>query len=213
MWLVLSEFFRVADLGMPYVVYLFGGVAVFNFAAQSIQLIGASLVSHEALLSRMFVPAEIPALATGLAAAINTGITLLVLLVLQVVVGVGIPWTMPLGIVPFALLGGFAVGTGLLVASAGVRFHDALGLVAVLLQLLAWLTPTFYPLEAIPEPYRYVILANPVTHYLELLRGLLTRGELGSAASWAYAAGAAVVALGIGLRVFPRLARSARVAS
>jgi ABC-type polysaccharide/polyol phosphate export permease len=212
MWLVLSGFFRVASLGMPYVVYLFGGVAVFNFASQSIQMIGVSLVSHEALLSRMFVPAEVPALATGVAAAVNTGITLLVLLVLQVVVGLGIPWTAPLGILAFALLGAFAVGTGLLVASAGVRFHDALGLVAVVLQLLAWLTPTFYPLTVIPEPYRWVILANPLTHYLELLRDLLSRGELGPLSSWAYAAAAAVIALGVGLRVFPRMARSAQVA-
>jgi lipopolysaccharide transport system permease protein len=73
-----------------------------------------------------------------------------------------------------ALLG---LGCGLLVSSFTIKYRDLKFLLTFGIQLLMYATPVIYPISALPEKYRTLILINPVSGIVENFRyALLGKG-------------------------------------
>lgn len=211
MWLVFSRIFRysVGVSGVPYVVYLLAGVIIVLFFQQGVEMVASSVVLNSSVLSKVYVPPEIFSVAAGLAAAINLSLSAIPLLLFQVVLGVGIPWTVLLVPLPVIALLLLVVGLGLLVAAVAVRFHDMLDFNRVILIALGYLTPSFYPVAIVPGALRQVIEFNPVYHDLNLFRYLIYTGSLGNWQTWVAAFGSGTLCLAVGLGVFARSWRTA----
>jgi ABC-2 type transport system permease protein len=213
MWLVFDSVFPVADLGVPYAVYLASGVLVLTAAQQGINGLGASFQTYEPLLSKVHLPAEVLAAGAVLAMAFHTGLALLALLALQLGLGVPVSTTAALVPVVLLLLLSFSCGLGMLVAGWSIRLPDLLHIVGIVLYLVGFLTPTFFPITALDEPARSVVEANPLTTYLELLRSTLYAGDAGTVAEWALCGGLGIGMLLFGVRSYQRSARRAVVHS
>jgi ABC-type polysaccharide/polyol phosphate export permease len=148
-------------------------------------------------------------LAAASAAAVNFGLSLVPLLAIQLATGWGIPWTVVLVPIPALALLGLAAGVGLIVASAAVHFYDVIDLTGVVVQLIAYLTPGFYPISIVPEAYRPFMQLNPLYHYLLVFRGFVYGGEFAPALSFAVMAVTSLGALALGVWVFSRSWRNA----
>jgi len=61
-------------------------------------------------------------------------------------------------------------GTGLALSVIFIRFDDARNIVNVLLLILIYLTPIFYPLAILSDQMRYIVGLNPLTSYLDVFR-------------------------------------------
>jgi lipopolysaccharide transport system permease protein len=75
-------------------------------------------------------------------------------------------------------------------------------------QLLMFATPVIIPIERIPERYRWVVNANPLSPIVEAFRGAF---GVGGAISWsglAYGAVCAVSLVAMGVVIFNRVERS-----
>jgi len=59
-----------------------------------------------------------------------------------------------------------------------VFIRDIHHLLGVVVQMLFFLTPIFYPLDAIPWPYRYLIYLNPLTFIVNHFRRVALFGQL-----------------------------------
>lgn len=182
LWIVFSQIFRFEIPGVPFAVYLLSGTITITFFAQGVNATGAAMVNNAQVLSKVYVPAEVFAVSSGVAAATNFVISLIPLFAIQLATGVGIPWTVLLLPIPTVFLLGFTIGVGLLVAAAAVYFYDALDLTNVLLQLVSYLVPTFYPISIIPDRFLPVVQANPLYSYLKVIRGFAYEG--GFAPTW-----------------------------
>lgn len=203
MWLVFGEFFRFSIPGdVPFVIYLLSGIILVTFFAQAVNAVGAATVNSSSILAKVSVPAEIFSVAAALAALVNFGLSILLLLGFQLALGTGIPWTVVLVPLPALCLLMFVSGIGLLVAAAAVYFYDVLDFVGVLVMLLTYATPTFYPISIVPEKYLWAIYANPLYSYLEVFRGFIYGGEF--VAGWMFAVmiSTAIVSLAVGVWVF-----------
>ncbi|MFN2487787.1 MAG: ABC transporter permease, partial [Acidimicrobiia bacterium] len=154
--------------------------------------------------TKVYVPAEVFSFATALAAAANFMISLAPLLIVQLIAGVGIPWTIVLSPIPVVAMLALVTGLGMLVAAAAVRFYDVIELTRVLVVLLTYATPVFYPISIIPERFLGLVYANPLFSYLEVFRSLFYRGEVPPLWQWAVVVGSAILALGIGVWAFSR---------
>jgi ABC-2 type transport system permease protein len=90
------------------------------------------------------------------------------------------------------------------VASAAVFFYDVLDFTAVLIQLIGYLTPTFYPVSIVPEQFLVLIQANPLYSFLLVFRGFAYEGAF--APGWAFAVmiGSSIAVLLLGVWVFHR---------
>lgn len=198
MWAVLSGVFHARGAGVPYIVYLLSGVTVITFFEQAVLTGGWSIVSNSTVLSKVHVPPQLFVLSAALAAGVTFLLSLAVLLAIQLCTGVGIAPTAVLMPIPALGLLMLGAGAGLLLAAAAVRIHDVVDFTTVLLQLTAFVTPTFYLLSSVSEPVRTLISLNPLTQVLTLMRALLYGDSLGAWWSWAATLGAGAAALTLG---------------
>ena len=188
--------------GVPFVVYLLSGVLLVTFFSQGINNVGISLVSSSGVLTKVYVPPEVFAVAAAFAAAVNFTISLAPLLVVQVLSGTGIPLTVVLVPLPVLALLSLVTGLGLLVATSAIRFPDTLDLVGILVVLLGYLTPTFYPLEIVPDGFRLAVEANPLYSYLVVFRSLVYEGTAAPLWNWAVMVVTALGFLALGTYTF-----------
>ena len=77
------------------------------------------------------------------------------------------------------MMAGLGFGFGLIISALTTRYRDLRFLVSFSVQLLMYATPVIYPLNSIPERYKWLMLANPVSSIMEAFRyGFLGVGEL-----------------------------------
>ena len=204
LWIVFSQVFRFEIPGVPFAVYLLSGILIITLFAQGVNSTGAAMVNNAGVLSKVYVPAEVFAFSSGVAAAANFAISLLPLFAIQLVTGVGVPWTALLIPLPLIMLLAFTIGVGLLVAAAAVYFYDVLDLTNVFLQLVSYLVPTFYPISMIPERFLPIIQINPLYSYLKVFRGFAYEGVFAPGWNFVVMIVSGVAMLVLGVWVFSR---------
>lgn len=206
MWIVFSQIFsRQSGDDVPFVVYLLSGVLfISTFFAQGVMAAGASLVNSRGILSKISVPGEVFAFTAGIAAMVNFMIGLIPLLLVQLVAGQGIPWTIVLVPIPMLAMLLLVTGLGMIIAAAAVHFYDVLDFVRVVIQLSIWLVPTFYPIEIIGEPFQTIIKLNPLYSYLVVFRGFVYGGTFAPVWNFVVMGVSAFLFLGVGVWVFSK---------
>lgn len=212
-WFVFSNIFtRQSEGEAPFIVYLLSGTLfIAVFFSQGSLAGGSSLIGSRNILSKIRVPGEVFAVTASLAAAVNFLIGIVILAIIQLGSGWGIPWTVVLVPIPTIAMLLFVTGFGMLIASAAIHFYDVLDFVRVLLQLVIWLVPTFYPIEIVPDNLQILIKANPLYSYLEVFRGFMYEGQFAPKWNFAYMGISALAMLLIGVWVFSRSWKNAAV--
>jgi lipopolysaccharide transport system permease protein len=75
------------------------------------------------------------------------------------------------------MVGFLALGVGLIISSLTVRYRDLVFLITFAIQLLMYGTPVIYSVGTVSEKYKFWILANPVSGFVETFRfGLIGTG-------------------------------------
>lgn len=205
MWMVFSQIFNRVSEDVAFIVYLLSGILLIQtFFAQGAMAAGSSLISGGSILSKIRVPGEVFAFTAALAAMVNFFIGIIPLLIIMVLTGTSIPWTVILIPIPAIAMLALVTGFGMLIASAAVHFYDVLDFTRVLVQLSIWLVPTFYPLEMIPDNLQIFIKLNPLYSYLEVFRGFVYRGEFAPTWNFVYMFASALIMLAIGVWLFAK---------
>lgn len=80
--------------------------------------------------------------------------------------------------VPFIVALSFPllVGFSLFLGSLGVFVKDINTIIGVIVNMLIFLSPVFYPLSNIPQKLQWLFYLNPLTYIIEALRGALMHG-------------------------------------
>lgn len=205
MWLVFSQIFNRTSGDVPFIVYLLSGILLIQtFFSQGVIAAGSSLLSGGAILSKIRVPGEVFAFTAATAALVNFAVGLVPLVIIMLITGTPIPWTVILIPIPAIAMLGLVTGLGMLVASAAVHFYDVLDLTRVLLQLSVWLVPTFYPIEMIPENLQFIVKINPLYSYLVVFRAFVYEGRFPATWNTVYMIGSALVMFVAGVWVFSK---------
>jgi lipopolysaccharide transport system permease protein len=68
------------------------------------------------------------------------------------------------------IMAGMGLGLGIIISSLTTKYRDLQQLVGFGVQLLMYGTPIIYPLSSIEGPWRWAILANPMTPIVEVFR-------------------------------------------
>ncbi len=83
-------------------------------------------------------------------------------------------------------------------------FNDIVQIYQAVLTAWMYLTPIMYPLSALPDEYRRLVLANPMTHLVEAFRTPIYAGTIPSLHVMITATVAALGTLVIGWVIFER---------
>jgi len=183
-----------SDSKTEFALMLFAGLMIFNLFAECINRAPALIISNVNYVKKVVFPLEIlPWVALG-SALFHFLVSLVVWLVACLVLFGQLQATallLPLIMLPLAL---FVLGVVWFLASLGVYLRDVSQIVGVLTSMLMFLSPIFYPISALPEEYRGLLEANPLTPAVEGARAVLFLGQQPDWLAWSgYCVGAAVI--------------------
>ena len=140
-----------------------------------------------------------------LTALVNAGVTILIVILGHLLLNGVLHWTaifFPLVLAPFLI---FVVALVLFFAACGIFLRDLSQVVALLITVSLFLTPIFYPLEAVPGAFRVVMRLNPLTSIVEQSRTVVVFGGLPNFTSLAIYAFCALLALAASFWLFQRM--------
>ncbi|WP_238985388.1 ABC transporter permease [Nitrosococcus halophilus] len=113
---------------------------------------------------------------------------------------------LPLVLLLLGLLLLFTIGVALILSVLQVFLKDIEHVLAPVFMLLFYASPILYPLSLVPEPFRTLILANPLSYFFDRLRALLMFGEWSPSGADVLAVLGSVLVFVAGLRLFRRCA-------
>lgn len=106
------------------------------------------------------------------------------------------------------IMAGLGLGFGIIISSLTTRYRDLQYLVTFGVQLLMYAVPVIYPLSAVPDRFRWLVMANPMTPIIESFRYAFLGAGTVDLLQLAYAFGFMVVILVIGLLLFNQVERT-----
>lgn len=168
----------VGESKVGFAIVLFVGIIVHGLLAECITKAPSAILSNASYVKRVIFPLEIlPWVSVG-SALFHASISLLVLFVAEIFVGHGVPITALLIPLVIAPLIGVAIGFGWLLSATSVYVRDIAQMTGIFTAALLFLAPVFYPLSAMPEPFRDWLYINPLTFIIEQARVVLIAGRL-----------------------------------
>ena len=177
-----------------FAVIMFCGMALFNLFSEAVNNASGCIVGNQNLVKKVIFPLEILPLSQVLTTFI-LGLTWFILLFLGAWFVLGnVSWTMlllPIVLLPLVVL---TLGISYFVASFGVYVRDTPYVIGVVLQVLFFATPIFYPITAVPERFRIWLELNPLTVFIEQARNVFLYGRL---PDWWFLGVATLVAIAV----------------
>lgn len=159
-------------------VYLLTGQVMFNFMNISTHQAMNSIVGNASLLKKTYVPKYIFTLSKITSGLVDFVFSLGALAIVLIFTKTTITWHILF--FPFIAiqLYVFCVGLGLILAEATVFFRDIQYIYSVITTAWLYLTPMFYPINALPKQLQYVISHyNPMYYYIEQFRSIILYGR------------------------------------
>jgi len=167
---IFGKLAKIPSEGFPYPVFVYAALLPWTFFAGAVSTSGNSLVGSAQLVSKVYFPRLIIPLSSigaGLVdLLISTGILLLLMLYF------GVPWTTNILMAPFLMAGVIfcALGVGTILSALTVSYRDFRFVIPFMVQIWMYLTPVVYGVSFIPEKYRWMLLLNPMTGYIDGFR-------------------------------------------
>lgn len=188
-----------------YWAFLLSGYFVWNFVSQMITTSTTFLAQHATLRRSVAFPLEIPLFAATGSRLVEFAVELaLALLGLIIFHHHGLPASyvlLPLLLVLQVLI---VIGLALCVATLAGFYNDVQHVIPVLLLMLFYLSPVFYPASLVPESLQPLYYLNPVAGLLTAYHTVLYQGEFPSLMLLGGLAGLALVLSMLGYGLFNR---------
>ena len=179
--------------GHPYAIFAYTGLLPWTAFAGATAAASTSLVTHAALVTRVYFPREILPLSYVLVSLFDLVVASSVLggmlAYYRVPLTVEALWVVPL----LLLLAAATFAVSLLLCTINVRFRDIGVAMPLLLQAGMFASPVIYPLEAVPAAWRGLYVLNPMAGIVHGFRRALLDGAAPDPAS--LGASVAVVAV------------------
>lgn len=169
---------KLSTDGVPQLLFYLAGNAVWSFFSRCFTGNASTFTSYAGLFGKVYFPRLAVPISNILCDILRFGIQMvptLLLLCFYVLTGQVHPrfWLWPL--IPLILLwmGLFGMGCGILVSSLTTKYRDLQVLVSFGASLWMYATPVVYPLSTVEGWLRQLLLWNPVTVPVELMRYVL----------------------------------------
>jgi ABC-type polysaccharide/polyol phosphate export permease len=205
LWVVFSFVFASRLPGtQQYAPYLMAGILLNTFFSQGVTISAESIASNGPVLTKIYVPPQVFPISTALAGLVNFFIGMIPLTIVCLISGQSIAWTMPLVIVVGICLALLTAGIGLTLSIMYIRYDDMRNIVNVLLMILMYFTPVFYPISILSPKLQQVIQMNPLTSYLDIFRWAFSNNASATVSDWVFMFSTSALSIIVGTIVFKK---------
>lgn len=188
-----------------YWAFVFSGYFVWNFMLQMLSSATYTLAEHASLRRSVAFPSEVLVLATAASRLVEFAVEMAIAVLLLVFAhhhGVPasfilLPWLIAIQVL-------LAIGLAMPIATLSVFYSDVQHAMPILLLMLFYLSPVFYPATLVPDTLRPFYFLNPIAGLLTLFHDVLYSGQWPSATLLAAVTLAAIGSCAIGYLIFNR---------
>lgn len=197
---------RPDNAAVPFAVYLFAGLIVWNLFSNSAATATNAVVASGYLLRKVYFPRAILPLSTVLSSLVTFAFELAVLLAITVIFVGGFSFHLLWVPVIVAVVALMSYGFSLLLSAATVFFRDIAHFIGVVLQMWFWATPVVYSLLYVKEHEALLRLLklNPLTGVVVSFRNVVVLNRGPEFGLLGYDLLVALVVFGVGYAVFQR---------
>jgi teichoic acid transport system permease protein len=193
-YFILVSILRGGSRGAPFFAHLIAGLFAFHIVSHSMTKGAKSVVKGGRLILNSAFPRSLLPISSVMTAFMQFVATMVVYGAVHLIAGLGIGphllWTIPI----VALLVIFATGVAMFVSAAQVYFRDISSFLPYLSRIWLYGSPILYYVDEVPDRYKPIIYANPLTPLLGAWSDVLNLGRAPSAgmmlagAAWAFGA-------------------------
>lgn len=195
----------VSDSKAEFAIILFCGLMIFSFFAECIGKAPFLIIGNVNYVKKIVFPLEVLAWVSVFSGLFNFIVGFFVWFVFYLLV-YGSPHItfllFPIVMLPLFLL---LVGLSWLLSAISVYIRDVAQLVPPITSVLLFMSPIFYALEAIPESYRFIFMANPLTPVVEEARNVLIYGQNLDVMVWGLSMGFGLLVFAVGFSCFNKI--------
>jgi len=202
---VFSYLARIPTDGIPYPIFVFAGLLMWQYFSRVVVEASGSLVKNEAIITKVFFPRLLLPLVPAMSAAVEFLIALVVLIAMMLTYRM-VPSPavvfLPLIIVAAGLLG-YAIG--LVLSPLNAIYRDVGIALPFFMQIAMYLTPVIYPVTFVPAQYQWLYVLNPVATLIDTMRAIIVAAPWPSLINYAVLAAWIIGLLALGLGTFRKL--------
>ncbi len=205
---------KISTDGLPQILFYMCGVTLWNYFSDTLTKTSETFSANANIFGKVYFPRMIVPLSIVVSNLIKLGVQFLLFIAVwgfyllrgaQNLHPNSTLWLVPFLIIVMGFLG---LAFGIIISSMTTKYRDLKFLVVFGVQLMMYASPIVYPLSTVPEKYKWLIVANPVTSIIEAFKyAFLGVGEF----SWfylSYSLAFTFVLLVFGLIVFHRVEKS-----
>ena len=209
-------FGRIAKLptdNVPQFLFYMAGTTVWGYFSQCLMQTSNTFIGNAGIFGKVYFPRMVAPVSAVMSRLISFAIQFaFFLVVFGLFAARGSPvrpnWAISLLPLLLVLMAGMGLGFGIIISSMTTKYRDLQVLVGFGVQLWMYATPVIYPLSAMSEKYRWIIVANPMSSIVETFRYSFFGTGTFSWAYLGYSAGFTLVLLLAGMAVFNRVERT-----
>lgn len=168
---------RIPSLGVPFILFLSAALLPWNLFTQSLSASSTILVSNSNLITKIYFPREILVYSTIIAKIVDFFYSCIVLVFFLIIFKIPLTiyylWLPAIFLIQLFLMAGIS----LFVAALNLFYRDIQYLLNLILLLWMYITPVMYPIEMIPEKYRFIMSLNPMAVIVNAYRQVLLSGS------------------------------------
>jgi lipopolysaccharide transport system permease protein len=212
--IIFGNLANISTDGLPQILFYMCGITLWTYFSDTLNKTSDTFINNAGIFGKVYFPRIILPLSVVLSNLIKLGVQFGLFLLVWIYYL--LPQNSPvhpnstLIVVPILvlLMGFLGLGFGIIISSLTTKYRDLRFLVSFGVQLLMYASPIVYPLSIVPEKYKILILANPVTSIIETFKyAFLGVGEY-SLLHLAYSFTFTIVLMIIGLVIFNRVEKS-----
>jgi len=202
---VFSIVLKIPSLGVPFIIFLSVALLPWNLFSSSLNSSTNVLVANSSLITKIYFPREILVYATIIAKIVDFLYSCLVLIVFLLIFHIQVTSSIIWVPVIFAIQLIFMTGLSLMLSAFNLFYRDIQYVLSLVLMLWMYVTPIMYPVEIIPEKYRFVFSLNPMSVIVNAYRQVLLSGGTPNLNSLGIAFVMSLVVFLIGFLIFKKL--------
>jgi lipopolysaccharide transport system permease protein len=210
--LVFGRMAKISTDGMPPLVFYMAGITCWNYFSECLNRSAGTFINNASIFGKVYFPRLCVPVSVVISNIIKFGIQFglfLVLLAYYWRKGDVNPnaWALltPFLVIIMAALG---LGVGIIVSSLTIRYRDLQVLITFGVQLLMYATPVIYPLSAVAEKHRWLVLVNPMSAIVEAFRYAFLGSGVFDPFYLVYSLVATLVILFVGILLFNHVERT-----
>jgi lipopolysaccharide transport system permease protein len=168
--LLFGRLTHVPSEGEPYAIFSYAGLLPWNFFTTAVTNASNSLVGSTNLITKVYFPRLLVPIAAVGAAVADVAVASLILFAIMPIYGIGFHISLIMLIPLIALTTVTAAALGIWTSALNVKYRDIRYALPFAIQIMMFLTPVIYPVNLLPERWRWMLRLNPLSGIIEGFR-------------------------------------------